>query len=176
MKLEKWALVAEIVAGLAVVISLIVVAFELDQNTEQARLETTALQNATYQNLVTNVIDLNSLIVQDSEFAEIVNRAEADPSALSPADIRRLSSYAISTFRHGDMAYFLYTQGTIDQDRLDSLLSIVITRINSSPSSSRIWDEFKEAGILSSAYVAYVEELRESSNYSSSINRALREQ
>ena len=175
LKLSDWASIAEILAGFAVVVSLIVVALELNQNTEQARLETTALQNATYQNLVTNVIDLNTLIVQDAEFAEIVNRAETDPSSLSQTDVRRVASYSISIFRHGDMAYFLYTQGTIDRERLDSILSMVVSRIDGSvPSSSRIWDEFKEAGILNPAYVAHVEQLRERSDYTKSLNRAFR--
>jgi hypothetical protein len=177
LRLSDWASIAEILAALAVVISLGVVAFELNQNTAQARLETTALQNGTYQELVTNVIDLNTLIVQDAEFADLMNRAETASSELSEAEIRRLSSFWISVFRHGDMAYFLYTQGTINQERLDSLLSIVVTRIDgNTPTASQIWEQFGQAGILNAEYVAYVEGLRDRSDYSGSINRVFREQ
>ena len=175
MKLERSALVVEMVAGIAVVISLVFVAFQLSQNTLQSELETTALQNATYQDLVTNVIGFNTLLIEDAEFAEIVNRAEVDPASLSDVEVRRLNSFSVNVFRHGDMAYFLYTQGTIDLERLNSLLSIVVSRIDSSPLVARLWGEFGEAGILSEAYVAHVEDLRERSDYSAPLNRVLRQ-
>ena len=60
-RLQRWALVAEIVAGVAVVASLIAVAYELRQSTDQSALNTSALEIATYQDLTKNISDLKNL-------------------------------------------------------------------------------------------------------------------
>ena len=62
-KLQKWALIAEVIGGLAVVITLGIVAFELNQSTKQQELNTSALEITAYQELINSIIDINTLVI-----------------------------------------------------------------------------------------------------------------
>lgn len=158
-KLQKWALVAEIVAGIAVVISLAVVAYELRQSTNQERLNTAALEISTYQDLTRSIADLGTLIIEDSEFADIFVKGMRDPNALTESEQIRYTMYSISVFRHGDMAYFQFEQGAIDESKLNSVLNIVVTRINSSPLAKQHWENWKRREVFESGYTDYVDSL-----------------
>ena len=56
-------------------------------------------------------------------------KALGDPEALTYDERRVLFFYFMSLFRHGDIAFFQYQSGAIDQERLDSALRIVTTRL-----------------------------------------------
>jgi hypothetical protein len=154
-RLQRWALAAEIVGGLAVVISLAVVAFELNQSTNQAELNTNALEISAYQDLVAGISDLNSVVIEDPEFARIMGLAQAGSKELTQEEIRRFSTHSMNVFRHGDMAYFQYEKGAIDKERLDSALAIVFSRLTSSSIARERWETSK-ANFVNS-YVNYIE-------------------
>jgi len=156
--LQRWALVAEIVGGIAVIASLIVVAYELQQSTDQSILNTSALEIATYQDLTNNISDLNSLVVQDSELADIFIKAIQDPDSLSENQLFRFNTYIINLFRHGDMAFFQYERGAIDQSRLNSVLAILTSRIGN-PVVKNQWESFKRNKVFPEAYTKYVDDL-----------------
>ena len=127
--LQKWALIAEIIGGIAIVISLGVVAFELDQSTEQAALNTSALEIATYQDLIKNITELNEAVIDSPLLMSAVNKSVTEPSSMTDDERTAAYIYYISLFRHGDSAYFQYQRGAIDRDRLDSVLSIMTFRL-----------------------------------------------
>ena len=52
MKLERWALIAEIVGGVAIVLSLIFVGLQVRQSAEQTALNTDAIRADAIQSLV----------------------------------------------------------------------------------------------------------------------------
>jgi len=161
-KLNQWLGVG---ANLGVLVGIVFLIIEINQNTEQAELDAAALQTSNYQEIIASVIELNSYVIQDPEFTDILIRGEANPSDLTPVELRRYDSYTIVTIRHGDMAYYQYLQGTIDEQRLNNLLSIVAARLASGPQANRIWEAFKTAGILEPSYVEHVERLRDNSGY-----------
>lgn len=162
--LQRWALVAEIVAGVAVVASLILVAYQLQQSTDQSALNTSALQIATYQDLTNNISDLNSLVVQDSELADIFIKATQSPDSLSANELMRFNTYVINLFRHGDMAYFQFERGAIDQNRLNSVLTILTSRLNN-PIVKAQWISFKKNNVFPESYTRHVDELSANSKF-----------
>ena len=172
MNIEKISHWLTLGANFGVLVGIVFLIIEINQNTQQAELDSAALQTSNYQDIISGVIELNSYVIQDPDFAEILIKGETDPSALSPTELRRYNSYTIITMRHGDMAYYNYLQGTIDEQRLNNLLSIVAARLASGSLAMQIWEEFKRAGILDSGYAQHVERLVDNSNYGS-FNRAL---
>jgi hypothetical protein len=76
---------ADIVAALAIVISLIFVGYELHQNRTQAEL-------ANWRALLDTLVDYKGL-THDPSFAEFVTRAHADYGALSDAEKMRFGLY-----------------------------------------------------------------------------------
>ena len=76
LKLSEWANVAEIVASVVIVASLVYVGLEVNQNTR-------ALQNESYQFVLTALREGNDLLVTDADFYRIFVTGEASPSELS---------------------------------------------------------------------------------------------
>ena len=155
-KLQVWALAAEIIGGIAVVVSLAVVAFELNQSNAQAELNTNALEISAYQSLINSIIDQNTLIASDPQLAAIRLKTSTNPEDLTREEITRITSYYMSLIRHGDMAYFQYERGAIDQDRLDSVLAI-LSLVLDNPVGRIRWENAKPD--FSNSYVEYLENL-----------------
>jgi len=91
MKLERYALIAEIVGALAIVLSLIFVGLEVRENTRITSL--TSDRAIDQQNLA-----LNLSITNSGEFSDIVVRGESDRRALSEAERARFDNYNFSRF------------------------------------------------------------------------------
>jgi len=156
IKLQEWALGAEIIGALAVVISLGVVAYQLDQSNVQQELNTNALEITAYQDLVRSFSDLQSHIVGDGEFSELLVRGRSPSSELSESERSRIISYYGMVIRHGDMAYFQYERGTITEDQLDSMLAYVFNSFENNPLARGLWANIGD--VLNPNYVAYVNE------------------
>ena len=172
MKLDKLNQWLTLGANLGVLAGIFFLVLEIDLNTRQAELDTAALQTSNYQDLIAGVTNLNSYLIQDPEFAELLEKGESNPSQLTQAERRRFNSYSIITFRHGDMAYYQYQQGTIDVDRLNGLLSIVVARLESGTQAETVWDLFKNAGNLNLSYVEHIENLRKEGRFAN-VNQEL---
>jgi len=114
-KLNDWLSLA---ANLGVLVGLIVLIVELDQSTRVA--ESTA-----YQELVNRIAELNQLEATDSEFAEILHKGINDASSLTPVETGRMISYSRAIYRHGDLAYYQFETGLMDEIRLVSALGPV---------------------------------------------------
>ena len=69
--LRKWALVAEILGGAAVVLSLIFVGFQIRQSSLQTEQNTVALEVSAYQNLVALMNDMNMEMYRDEYLANL---------------------------------------------------------------------------------------------------------
>jgi hypothetical protein len=62
MRLEKWALIAEIVSAFAIVLSLIFVGIQISQSSDETALNTSAIQVGAYQELVGQIMDINTSV------------------------------------------------------------------------------------------------------------------
>ena len=106
MKLEKWALIAEIVGGIAIVVSLIFVGYEMRQN---SRSQTQAMTQA----LVSSYAETLTLLTQNEQLRCIYSAGIRDFSALSGADALAFSAYWVALWRHREDMYFQYQQGAL---------------------------------------------------------------
>ena len=123
MNREQWKDLLEIIGLLAIVGSLVLVAFETRNSSRSTDLNTQALEIAAYQELINNISEINMVSVQSEEAAEIILRMrDGDPSQLESS---RLNSAFFTLFRHGDIAYFMYERGAIDESRLKSALILL---------------------------------------------------
>ena len=101
----------------AIVASLIFVGIETSNSTEQTKLNTQAIEISAYQELMKNILEINALTLEERNAAEIVAPLyNLDPDTFE----RNAALYML--FRHGDMAYFMYERGVIDEIRLHSAL------------------------------------------------------
>jgi len=107
LKLEKWALVAEIVGGIAVVLSLIFVGFEIQRNSE-------AQVRATTQNVVSEFNASMETLTESAEMSCIYAQGIQDFSGLAGADQVRLSAFLIRWNRVVEEIFFLERDGAVE--------------------------------------------------------------
>ncbi len=106
MKLEKWALIAEIVGGFAVVISLLFVGYEVRQS---SRSQTQAMT----QELVNTYTDRLTLLAEHEDLRCIYSAGIRDFNSLKGADAIAFSSYWLALWRHREDMYLHFRNGTL---------------------------------------------------------------
>jgi hypothetical protein len=67
---------------------------------------------------------MNVLILQDPEVAAFMLKVFSTSEELTDLDKYRFDRAAFQRFRHGDMAFFHYQRGAIDETRLRSVLNV----------------------------------------------------
>ena len=97
----------EFVGAIGVVISLVYLGRQLVQNTQSVRA-------ASFNSMVENSIRLLEHAFRDSEFADFLARAEADPGALTAAERVRWDAYMTAVYRHFGNLQYAHRVGTLD--------------------------------------------------------------
>ena len=151
MTRQQWKDVLEGIGFMAIIGSLIFVAIESRNSTKQAALTTQALEITAYQELMTNIEDLNVLGMHNDPAALALAKIWNEPDDLEKF---RETRVLFLLFRHGDMAYFMYERGAINEDRLRSTLGPL-------PLNNRagrdFWDQYKNS--FTEGYRAYIDNL-----------------
>jgi hypothetical protein len=106
--LRMWALVAEIVAAVAVVVSLMFVGIQLAQANALARDEA-------QQKQIEAVADISRMVVENPALADIIARATSG-AELSRADQVTVTSYFTFAERTWEALYYQYRAGKIDPE------------------------------------------------------------
>ena len=153
MKPTNWKDIAELVGMAAIVLSLVFVGIETRNGTIQAELNTRALELAAYQQLIENIAHMNTLNIENPEIGEAIDKARGAPSELDVRERRIVASWLFLRFRHGDMAYFQYERGAIDESRLRSTLEPLIQTLDNQYARD-YWNQVQ--GNFVQSYRAYV--------------------
>jgi hypothetical protein len=148
-RLQEYALIAEIIGGIAIVCSLIFVGVQIRQNSEVSEI------NA-YQDLISQITLMNSLRVQDPEFAELFWRFDHGEPPRNDAERARLEAFLYMVFRHGDLAYRQYDKGLLDRDGLVSVLAPTRTFLNTAL-GKEVWAILSPS--LQPDYVVFVKQV-----------------
>jgi len=112
LTLDKWALIAEIVGGLAIVLSLIFVGLEIRENTRVTML--TSDRAVDQQNLA-----LNLSVASSADFADLLVRGEADRSNLTEAERARFDNYCLSRFGAYENVVANFSGGLVPEEEYD---------------------------------------------------------
>jgi hypothetical protein len=126
VKLRKYALLAEIVGAIGVVISLIYVGVGVRQNTE-------AVQVANHQALVAMDMDKNAWL-RDIEFSAIYVNAREDFTKLSPVQLRQYLTFAADTVNAWEFVFITHKSGAMEDTIWDG------------------WDGFYRSELKTAAY------------------------
>jgi hypothetical protein len=141
MKLEKYALIAEIASGIAIVLTLVILIVEVREGSQQTALNTQALRVSNYQDLIAQINELNVLQIENRFAFASISRASSWGD-FSDEDARVARSMMTLVFRHGDLAYYQHEQGMLTEDRMESALR-PLTNGLCSPLFREFWDDFR---------------------------------
>jgi hypothetical protein len=144
--------ILEGIGFLAVIASLVFVGLETRNSANQTFQNTQAMEIAAYQDLTNNISEINTLSLQTVESGTLMAKAYA----YDDTERWQLFSAFIMIFRHGDMAYFMFERGVIDEDRLHSILQPLPLR-QQHEAGRQFWSSNK--GLFVQSYQTYVDDL-----------------
>jgi len=109
-KLQRLALISEIVGGIAVIVTLVVLIFQVRENTE-------TLNSATYDSLVADLAQHLLENTHDEQVFEagFIRRTEG-LDALTPRHLVRSQQAYITQFMHYERAFIQWQAGNIDDE------------------------------------------------------------
>lgn len=129
MKLERYALIAEIVSGFAIVATLVVLVFELRSNTA-------AIRAATYRDVVESITTTVQASGVDPDVARVYYSGIAG-AELDELDANRFDALVIANMRRFENAYYQYATGGIEAGQwagVRQALTLVVQ-----PPGMRLW-------------------------------------
>jgi len=160
LDLRRWALFAEISGGIAVVVSLIFVGYQVQQSNEQAALNTTALQVTAYQQLIDGISEFNVQTMQNPELRAVRMKVDAGAAIeeLNPEEQAIFNAFLYLAYRNGDLAFLQFQKGIIDENRLRSGMGLLVNYLEV-PTVRQHWDQAK--GGFVAEYRNYIDHLVE---------------
>jgi hypothetical protein len=105
---KQWASIAEIISAAAVVMSLIYVSMQIRHNTA-------AVQADTFKEVAAEWGGLQMAIIENSDFADILVKAEAGDS-LTPSESYRLSTWVFYMFTNWEQAFLGHERGLLGEE------------------------------------------------------------
>jgi hypothetical protein len=149
MTLEKWALIAEIVGSVAIVISLIFVGVQLRANTSATRSATaSAASSATtaWYNAMGTSAQASAL------FFNFFN----DPDALSPEERLQAVFVVHGALVNFQTSFMLANEGTLDSQIKDAILEAIVV-VKDKPGFKYYWEQRR--AFFYEEFQEYVEQL-----------------
>lgn len=137
MDIETLALIAEVVGGFAVVVSLLYVAFQVRQNTS-------ALKVSTLQDLVANQNAAHDIIANNPDLADLMVKADRDYENLSEAERKRFTSTCFSLFNVLQTAYSNNQAKLMDAELWEAWMRGYGVLLKASPGIVKEWQSIRE--------------------------------
>ena len=115
--------ILEGVGFVALIASLVFVGIETRNSSQQTALNTQAVEMAAYQELMNNIQEFNELSLESRHAAEAMIGLWGAHAEDMEGFQRDRALFIL--FRHGDLAYFQYERGAIDEDRLLTAIRVI---------------------------------------------------
>jgi hypothetical protein len=132
IQLSDAALIAEIASAIAVVLSLIFVAYQLSRNTQ-------ALFETNHFSLLEIGRDQQAWL-KDPAFADIVLRAESEGGVLTPQEFRQYAEWVDGTLNLCETVYFVRTGGNYP-DAFWRAWNVACGELFNNPTARKVWEE-----------------------------------
>lgn len=121
-KTPRFKFLAELASAIAVVVSLVFVGLEVRETARQTRLNTEALRLAAYQDLIAQIAQFNTAMLDPgaaSVYLKIID-PRGDWESMSPIEQSQADRVLFLLVRHADMAFYQFEQGLLSEERLNS--------------------------------------------------------
>jgi hypothetical protein len=107
--LQRWALVAEIAGGVAVVLSVVYLAIQISDNNR-------LLRSQAHYNALELAQRPLEMMVENETLAGIVGRCDRDPERVAPSDWERCLNYYFIQYNSWEYVYYQHVDGSIPEE------------------------------------------------------------
>ena len=137
MKLEKYALIAEIVSGIAIVVTLIFLIIEVDGNTE-------ATLAANRQSVASRVETILLTPAMSPELAAVLDKAERE-MPLSDIERRSYHGYVAARLRNAEEAFLQFQDGQLSEQYFLTRAVSVLATLEATQAQA-LWAQWRDGG------------------------------
>ena len=106
MKLKKVALLAEVIGGLGIIISIFYLAFEVSENSDVQLI-------ANHLALADRTQSLNASVAENREYADLIAKSRLDTSSLTPGEQEQVRMYVYSKIAIWEDAWAMKLVGQV---------------------------------------------------------------
>ena len=145
MKLEKWALGAEIVSGFAIVVTLVILIVELRGNTS-------ALQAASLQALADRTQQMALAVAVDPDLAAIQAKFIGAPSAERMREV----AYLVVALKLGEESYLQYQSGVLAEAYWLTRAEFTLSNLGTEYGRDRYY-ALRDGGVLVEDFVTWLD-------------------
>lgn len=154
-RLDYIATVAEIVAAVGVMISVIYLAIQIDGSNKELRAQS-------FNDGLANIHKPLELLVQDPALSEIVRRGNLDPDSLSEAEWYRFLRWQLLRFDAYEYTYYAQRNDSTTPEFWSGMDSSFSHDIREYPGIRRFWSEYQHA--FADPFHAYVQQKVDDAN------------
>ena len=151
MNIEKTAAIAEIVSSIAIVITLIYLAVQTQQMTEQTKQTNNILLSSSRQVTLEGDLDILKLVADHPDYPQL---ATISDRALTDIELGELNTVLASMVRIREYAFQQYKAGILDEETWESYLAILTGELRNTQ-SKKWWEDTRR--VLPADFVAEVE-------------------
>jgi len=147
LKLQEYALVAEIIGAIAVVVSLIYVGFQIQQNTTERRADSIEALNTGYREIALTYVEI--------EDAGVAWHKVLDGEELTKRDLDIMSDSLFAHLMLLEDTYNKHQQGYIDDEFLSAKTALETIRVTRSPQLREVYEGMKGEGIYTESFIQW---------------------
>ena len=142
--LQEYALIAEIAGGIAVILSLLYVGFQIQLNTAERRADSVQSITAGNREL--------ALVYVNNEQAGIAWHKVLDGEELTERELHLMADSLYAHLMLLEETYSKYQEGYIDKDVLDARVALIESKILWSPQMKNVYQNMRAARIYSKPF------------------------
>lgn len=146
-KLQEYALIAEIIGAIAVVVSLIYVGFQIQQNTTERRADSIEALNTGYREVALTYVEI--------ENAGVAWHKVLDGEELTKREVDVMSDSLFAHLMLLEDSYNKHRQGYIDDEFLAARTALEIIRVTRSAQLREIYEGMKVEGIYTASFIRW---------------------
>jgi len=156
MNLQDLGAIGDLVGGLAVVVSLVYVGYQIRQNSAQIEQNSRQLEAAMYQQTADAFMRWQALLAQDAELADIWKRSFVEEMR-NPVERTRFHSLIGILFTECENNFFQIEFGAMRRDPLNHSRDLIVRALGSPEGAS--WWRRQAASVLTPEFRSTVERL-----------------
>jgi hypothetical protein len=161
MSLEDLGNIGEFVAAVAVLISLIYLALQIRQNTQQVNVNTTAVQQASFDQAIQAFARFREPMTRDQAVAELYLTGLRDPDALDPPERLRFRHLLMDLFLGYYSMYLRAGDSVLNREAWEANIPMVQVLL-SYPGVAAWWEALHDTCGYHPSFVAEVDAIRAS--------------
>lgn len=136
MSLKKMALIAEVLGGLGIIVSILYLAYEISENSETMGL-------SHHLTLSQQALELRQSLMENDGFARVITKGNSSFADLEPFEKLQFENYYISIWDIWENAYHMSVTGQIDQEAWADWNSAHCSVV-AIPGSAEVWAQGRE--------------------------------